>query len=144
MLDFGGGNFCAFCNQFKLFIVVRRSAVFDIQFGDDHIETFPFEVFVGKAVDAEKLGSAHLEIDRIDAVMDNAGLVGFAIARNDGYRVRLNRCFFGKFHIYQVLREPNRNEKKFKTSNSRKTDSPVKYELFLSDGGSGAGFAGVK
>jgi len=98
MFDFGSGNFCTFGCQFQFLVIMRRSAVFDVQLGDDHIETFFFEVFVGKAVDAEQFRSSQLKINRKNAVMDDAGLVGFAVSWDDSYRVRLNRCFFRKFH----------------------------------------------
>jgi len=99
MFDFCRGYFCAFGYQFQFLIVVCRPAILDEKFRDDHIKTFSFKVFVSKTVGAEKFGPAHLEIDWKDTMMDNAGLVGLAVPRNDGYRIRLNRCLFRKFHI---------------------------------------------
>jgi len=98
MYDFGGGNFGAFGNEFQLFIIERRPAIFDVKFGDNHVETFPLEVAVSKAVGAEKFGSAHFEVNWVHAVVDDACLVGLAVPRHNGYRVGLNGCFFRENH----------------------------------------------
>ena len=69
-----------------------------MQFGYDEKDACGLEVLVGKAICPQKLGSAHLEIDGVDTVVDPACLVGLVVAGLDGYRAILNRCFFGKIH----------------------------------------------
>ena len=86
MLDFAGGNVCAGGLEIELFIVKSRSAILDIQLGYYEKDARGFEVLVGKAIGTQKFGSAHLEIDGIDRVMDDAALVGLAVSRLDGYR----------------------------------------------------------
>ena len=99
MLDFAGGNVGAGGHQIELFIVKGGSAILDMQFGYDEKDARGFEVFVGEAIGAKQFGSAHLEIDGIDAVVDDAALVGLAVSRLNGYRAAMNGRFFGKIHI---------------------------------------------
>lgn len=86
MLDFAGGNICDGSFEIELFIVKSGFAILDAQLGYYEKDARGFEVLVGKAIGAEQLGSAHLEIDGIDAVVDYAALVGLAVSRLDGYR----------------------------------------------------------
>jgi hypothetical protein len=67
-----------------------------MQLGYDEKDARGLEVFVGKAIGAQQFGSAHLEIDGINAVVDDAALVCLAVTRLDDYRAALNSRFFGK------------------------------------------------
>ena len=76
-----------------------------MQLGDDKKDAGLFEVAVGKAVDAQKLGAAHFPPDAIDAVVDDAGLIRLAVARDDRDRVRSYFCTVWKFHGTEDSRE---------------------------------------
>jgi len=99
VLDFAGGNVCAGGFEIELFIVKSGSAIFDAQLSYYEKYARGFEVLVCQAIGAKQFGSAHLEIDGIDAVMNNAALVGFAVSRLDGYRARFNFCMVWKNSI---------------------------------------------
>ena len=85
MFDFAGCNVCAGGFKIKLFIVKSGPAILDAQLGYYEKDARGFEVFVCQAIGAKQFGSAHLEIDGIDAVVDYAALVGLAVSRLDGY-----------------------------------------------------------
>ncbi len=104
MLDFAGGNVCADGFEVEFFIVKSGPAVLDAQLGYYEKDARGLEVLVGKAVGAEQLGSAHLEINGIDAVMDDAALVGFTVSRLDGYCAVFNLCTVWKIHQIIALR----------------------------------------
>jgi hypothetical protein len=85
MHDFAGCNVCAGGLKIEFFIVKSGPAILDAQLGYYEKDARGFEVLVGKAIGAKQLGSAHLEIDGIDAVVNYAALVGLAVSRLDGY-----------------------------------------------------------
>jgi len=98
MLNLAGGNVCAGSFKIKLFIVKSGPAILDAQLGYYEKYARRFEVFVGQTICAKQFGSAHLEIDGIDAVMDYAALVGLAVSRLDGYRAGFNLCMVWESH----------------------------------------------
>jgi len=98
MLDFAGCNVCAGGFKIKLFIVKSGSAILDAQLGYYEKDARRFEVLVGQTIGPKQFGSAHLEIDGIDRVMDDAALVGFAVSRLDGYRAGFNLCMVWESH----------------------------------------------
>ena len=104
MFDFAGCNIGADCFEIELFIVKSGPAILDAQLGYYEKDARGFEVFVGQAIGAKQLGSAHLEIDGIDRVMDDAALVGLAVSRLDGYRAGFNFCMVWKSHKLIALR----------------------------------------
>ena len=87
MEDFCGGHLGAGGGQEELLVVIGGAAVFDGEVDDDEEDTGFFEVSVGMAVGAEELCASHFEPDGVDGVVDYTGLVGFAVAGDDGYRV---------------------------------------------------------
>ena len=89
MLDFAGGNVCADCFEIELFIVKSWPAILNAKLGYYEKDARGFEVFVGKTIGAKQFGSAHLEIDRINTVVNDAALIGLAVSRLDGYRAAL-------------------------------------------------------
>lgn len=95
MLDLAGGDAGAGGFESKLLIIKGGSAILDVQLGDDEEYACGLEVFVGQPVCPQQFGAAHFEINRVNAMVDDAALVGFAIARLDGYRATLNRRMFG-------------------------------------------------
>lgn len=101
MFHAGTGDSGAGGSQVQFFIVKGGSAVFYIQFGDDKINAVFFQFAVGQAVDAEQLGASHFEPDGIDGVMNHAGLIGFAVAGNNGNGVVLD---FGTIRELLLLR----------------------------------------
>jgi len=100
MLDAGGAYIRTGGGKVEFLIVQGGAAVLDIELCDDKVNTRFFEFAVGKAVCTKKLGSAHLKPYGIDGVVDDAGLVGFTVPWDDGYRMAVNCSFFGKFHIF--------------------------------------------
>jgi hypothetical protein len=85
VLNLAGCNVCDGSFEIEFFIVKSGSAILDAKLGYYEKDARGFEVLVGKAIGPKQFGSAHLEIDGIDAVMDDAALVGLAVSRLDGY-----------------------------------------------------------
>ena len=98
MLDLAGGNICDDSFEIELFIVKSGPAIFDAKLGYYEKDARGFEVFVGQAIGAKQFGSAHLEIDGIDAVVNYAALVGFTVSRLNGYRAGFNLCMVWESH----------------------------------------------
>jgi hypothetical protein len=89
MLDFAGGNISADCFKIELFIVKSGPAILNTQLGYYEKDARGFEVLIGQSIGAKQFGSAHLEIDGINSVVNDAALVGFAVSRLDSYRAAL-------------------------------------------------------
>jgi len=98
MLDFAGGNIGADCFEIELFIVKSRPAILDAKLGYYEKDARGFEVLIGKPVGAKQFGSAHLEIDGENRVVNDTALVGFAVSRLDGYRAGFNLRMVRKTH----------------------------------------------
>ena len=103
MYYFACGYFVAGCFNFESFIVEGRSSVFDMYFGDDEEYACGFEVLVCDFVCAEQFSSANLEPDRVDAVVDNASLIGFGVSWHNCCFERINSNFFWKIHHCGIL-----------------------------------------
>lgn len=78
------------CREAELLIVECGTAISGRQFDNDEIDAAFFEIAVGVSVGAEQFGSSHLEPDGIDGVVDDAGLVRFAISRDDSNGVAVS------------------------------------------------------
>ena len=81
------------CRESELLIVECRAAISGRQFDNDEIDAGFFEIAVGVSVGAEQFGPSHLEPDGVNGVVDDAGLVRFAISRDDSNRMAVS------FHI---------------------------------------------
>ena len=98
MLNLAGGNIGAGSFKIELFVVKSGPAILDAKLGYYEKDARGFEVLICQPIGAKQFGSAHLEIDGIDAVMDDAALVGLAVSRLDGYRAGFNLCMVWESH----------------------------------------------
>jgi len=73
----------ACCREAELLIVECGAAISGRQFDNDEIDTAFFEIAVSVSVGAEQFGPSHLEPDGVNGVVDDAGLVRFAVSRDD-------------------------------------------------------------
>lgn len=110
MLDAGGTYISTGGGKIELFIIQGGAVVFDIKLGDNEVNAVLFEFAISKTVCSEKFGSAHFKPDRVNRVVDDAGLVGFAISWDNGYCMAINFNFFGKFHIFSLSVKISRNK----------------------------------
>ncbi len=86
------------CREAELLIVECGTAISGGQFDNDEIDAGFFEIAVCVSIGAEQFGSSHLEPDGVNGVVDDAGLVRFAISRDDGNGVGVSFHSLLEFH----------------------------------------------
>jgi hypothetical protein len=89
VLNLAGSNVGAGGFESKLLIIKGGPSILDVQLRNDEEYACGLEVLVGKAICPQEFGSAHLKIDRVNAVVDDAALVGLAVAGLNRYRATL-------------------------------------------------------
>jgi hypothetical protein len=90
MHNLTGGNIRAGCLQLQFFIILGRTTVFYMQFGNNKEYPCFFEVFVCNSIGPQEFRSPHLKPDRINAVVNHAAFVGLSVSRHNGYRMTLD------------------------------------------------------
>lgn len=98
MFDSRRGDGGAGCRQAQVLIVESGAAISGGQFDNNEIDTGFLEITVGTSVGAEQFGSSHLEPDGVNGVVDDPGLVCFAISRDDSNCVAVCFHFPLQFH----------------------------------------------
>jgi hypothetical protein len=92
-----------------------------VHLGDDEKDALGLEVLVRHAVRPQQLGPAHLEPDRIYAVVHDAGLVRLGVPRHNLYRVTVNGYSFRKIHHTTSFGQNITNPALCKTQPGKKT-----------------------
>ena len=104
MLDLGRRYLRADRLQVELVVVIGRSAVLYAYLGDDEKKACRLEGRVRQPVGPKQLGPAHLEPDRIYAVMHDPGLVGLDVPGHNFDFMPVNRQTFRKIRHTTFLK----------------------------------------